>query len=76
MEDHFLKFDTLLDSVLIEQFHQTIPSTMRLMDDGKLPSHTSSGSGSGSLKEPDKKKQKKLEDAKERKVDNKKPINE
>ena len=51
---------------------------MRFLDDGKLPSHTSSGSssGSGSLKEPDKKKQKKLEDTKERKMDNKKPINE
>ena len=54
VNDQLLKFDTLLDSVLIEQFHQTLPSTMRLVDDGKLPSHT--GSGSSFLKEPDKKK--------------------
>ena len=72
MNDQLLKFDTLLDSVLIEQFHQTLPSTMRLVDDGKLSSHIGSGSSSGSSKEPDEKKQKKVEDAKERKVDNKK----
>ena len=72
VNDQLLKFDTLLDSVLIEQFHQTLPSTMRLVDDGKLSSHIGSGSSSGSSKEPDEKKQKKVEDAKERKVDNKK----
>ena len=74
VNDQILKFDTLLNSILLEQFHQTLPSIMRLVDDGKLPSHN--GSSSDSLKEPDKKKQKKLEDAKERKVDNKKAINE
>ena len=80
VNDQLLKFDTLLDSVLIEQFHQTLPSTMRLVDDNNTGSGSGScsgsGSGSGSSKEPDKKKQKKVEDAKERKVDNKKPINE
>ena len=74
VNDQFLKFDTLLDFVLIEQFHQTLPSTMRLVDDVKLSCST--GTGSGSLKEPDKKKQKKLEDTKEQKVDNKKAIKE
>ena len=74
VNDQFLKFDTLLDSVIIEQFNQTLPSTMCLVDDVKLPCST--GSGSGFLKEPDKKKQKKLEDAKERKLDNKKAIKE
>ena len=71
MNDQLLKFDTLLDSVLIEQFHQTLPSTIRLVDEVKPPPGTNSGSSSGSLKEPDKKKQKKLEDAKEQNVDNK-----
>lgn len=56
VNDQLLKFDTLLDSVLIEQCHQTLPSTMRLVDDGELPSNTGSGSGSGCLKKPDKKK--------------------
>ena len=76
MNDQLLKFDTLLDSVLIGQFHQTLPSTIRLVDEVKPPPGTNSGSSSSSLKEPDKKKQKQLEDAKERKVDNKKPIKE
>ena len=49
VNNQLLKFDTLLDSVLTEQFHQTIPSTMRLVDDVKIPSST----GSGSLKDPD-----------------------
>ena len=42
---------------------------MRLMDEVKPLSST----GSGSLKELDKKKQKKLDDTTERKVDNKNP---
>ena len=74
VSDQLLKFDTLLDSVLIEQFHLTLPSTMRLMNEVKP--HSGTDSSPGSLKEPDKKKQKKIEDAKERKVDNKKLINE
>ena len=72
MNDQLLKFDTLLDSVMIEQFQQTLSFTMRLVD-GVNP-HSGTGSNSGYLKEPDKKKQKKLEDTKEHKVDNKKPI--
>ena len=71
MNNQLLKFDTLLDSVLIGQFHQTLPSTIRLVDEVKPPPSTNSGFSSGSLKKTDKKKQKKLEDAKERKVDNK-----
>ena len=74
VNDQLLKFDTLLNSVLIEQFHQTLPSTMRLVDE--VNPHSGTGSSFGSLKEPDKKKQKKLEDTEERKVDNKKPFNE
>ena len=69
MNDQLLKFDTLLDSVLIGQFHQTLPSTIRLVDGVKPPPGTNSSSSS--LKEPDKKKQKQLEGTKERKVDNK-----
>ena len=45
VNNQLLNFDTLLDSVLIKQFHQTIPSTMRLVDDVKIPSSTSSSSG-------------------------------
>ena len=58
VNNHFLKFDTLFDSVLIEQFHRTFPSTMRLVDDTKL--FSSFGSGSGSLKEPDKRSKRSL----------------
>ena len=71
VNDQLLKFDTLLNS---EQFHQKLQSTVRLVDE--VNPHSGTGSSFGSLKEPDKKKQKKLEDTKERKVDNKKPFNE
>ena len=54
VNDQLLNFGTFLGSLLIEQFHQTLPSTIRLVDEVKPP--PGAGSGSSSLKEPDKKK--------------------
>ena len=49
---------------------------MRLVHEVKLALGAGSGSNSGSLKELDKKKLKKVEDAEDRKVDNTKSIKE
>ena len=49
---------------------------MRLVDEVKLALGAGSGSSPSSLKELDKKKQKKVKDAEDRKVDNTKTIKE
>jgi len=33
INDQLLNFETILDLVLIDQFYQTLPSTMKLIDD-------------------------------------------
>ena len=52
VNDQLLKFGMFLGSLLIEQFHQTLPSTIRLVEEVKPPLGASSGSSS--LKELDK----------------------
>ena len=60
----------MLDSVLIDQFYQTLPSTMKLVSD--KPSHQNSV---GVNSKPSKKQKTKNENE-DRKIDNKKPVQE
>ena len=68
VNDQLLNFSTMLDSVLIDQFYQTLPSTMKLVSD--KPSHQTSA---GVNSKPSK-KQKTKNETEDRKVDNKKPV--
>ena len=56
VNDQLLNFSTMLESVLIDQFYQTIPSTMKLVSDN--PSHQTSV---GVNSKPSKKKKTKNE---------------
>ena len=60
----------MLNSVLVDQFYQTLPSTMKLVSD--KPSHQSSIG----INPKSPKKQKTKNENEDRKVDNKKPVQE
>ena len=68
VNDQLLNFSTMLDSVLIDQFYQTLTSIM------KLVSNTSSPSSSVGDNPKPSKKSKKNGDNEDRKVDNKKSV--